>query len=310
MPRPKRLHMPGGFYHVMLRGNHRQRIFFGDSHLRRFEDLVADAVERCGIRVHAYCWMPNHVHLAIQVADLPLGAPMQRIASRYARFVQRKVPTTGHLFERRYRAILVDDVRYLLELVRYIHLNPVRAALVADPASYEWSGHRAYLGADSRPWMTTDHTLRLLAREAGAARQAYVKFVLAGIGTEPPPELRDGGSEDRRLLGIEPGAIEASDPGRRPALTLDELIDATCAANGVRTEDLARAGRSRRCALVRAVVAHHAVRLNLCTLTDLARRFGRSASTLSESLEFNRRAAPDAFATLPPRALDARAGTE
>ena len=90
--------------------------------------------------------MSNHLHLALQVADAPLGPIVRRIAGVYARRIQQRLPTTGHLFERRYRSVLVDADTHLLRLVRYIHLNPLRAGLVADPADYPWSGHRAYLG--------------------------------------------------------------------------------------------------------------------------------------------------------------------
>ena len=304
MSRPRRLHVRGGIYHVILRGNHRQPIFFGDADMLRLEALVADAVDLCGIRVHAYCWMPNHLHVAIQVADAPLGVAMMRIASRYARYVQRRVPTTGHLFERRYRAILVHDLGYLLELVRYIHLNPVRAGLVGDPAEFPWSGHRAYLGSDSRPWLTIAHVLRLFASEIDAARQAYLRHVLAGIGVEPPAELRGGGTGGRRRVGVEQRPVVAVLPRRDPPVTLDTLIEHVCAAYGLRPEDLAATGRSRSAARARTLVAHHAIRLNLGTLTDLARRFGRATSTLSESLDVARRRAPGWLATASVAAVE------
>jgi len=111
------------------------------------------------MRVHAYCWMTNHVHLLMQVSEVTLGRAMQRIASRYARAVQKRRGTTGHLFERRHRAILIDADSYLLELIRYIHLNPVRARIVTDPADYPWSGHRAYLGLENTCWLTADFGL-------------------------------------------------------------------------------------------------------------------------------------------------------
>src|SRR6187551_3554571 len=124
MPRKPRLHVDGGFYHVILRANHRQTIFFTSADRTLFAELVAENIERFGMRVHAFCWMSNHVHLLMQVGSLPLAKAMMRIAGRFARHMQRSLRTTGHFFERRYRAILVDADEYLLELVRYIHLNP------------------------------------------------------------------------------------------------------------------------------------------------------------------------------------------
>jgi REP element-mobilizing transposase RayT len=137
--------------HVILRGNHREPIFYCAADRDGFAALVGEVIERFRMCVHAYCWMTNHVHLLMQVNEVPLGQAMQRIASRYARSVQKRRTTTGHLFERRHRAILIDADSYLLELIRYIHLNPVRAHIVADPADFHWSGHRAYLGLETTP---------------------------------------------------------------------------------------------------------------------------------------------------------------
>lgn len=111
MPRQRRIHVSGGLYHAVLRGNHRQAIFDGSDDYLCFEDIVARALEHYGASLFAYCWMTNHVHLAIRIADAPLGSVMRIVASRYARAKQRAVATTGHLFERRYRARLVDAAR-------------------------------------------------------------------------------------------------------------------------------------------------------------------------------------------------------
>jgi REP element-mobilizing transposase RayT len=107
MPRPLRLHVPGAMYHVTLRGNHRQNIFFTTEDRRILSELIAEVVTRFGARLHAYCFMTNHIHALIQVADAPLGRLMLRIAGRYARTVQAKLHTTGHLFEKRYYPVLV-----------------------------------------------------------------------------------------------------------------------------------------------------------------------------------------------------------
>ena len=125
--RKPRLHIPAAFYHVTLRGNHRQDIFFTADDRILLNAIVAEVIAGYGARLHAYCWMTNHTHMLIQVGDVPLGRIMLRIASRYARQIQARFRTTGHLFERRYHAVLVDVDSYLLELLRYIHLNPIRA---------------------------------------------------------------------------------------------------------------------------------------------------------------------------------------
>jgi putative transposase len=123
MPRSLRLHAPGAFYPVTLRGNHRQNIFFCDGHRQTLSQLIAEVIDRFGARLHAYCYMTNHIHALIQVGETPLGRIMLRIAGRYARTIQSALHTTGHLFEKRYHPVLVDADEYLLELLRYIHLS-------------------------------------------------------------------------------------------------------------------------------------------------------------------------------------------
>src|SRR6187399_2766342 len=156
MPRPPRIHVPNGFYHTTLRGNHRENIFVVDSDRLLLNTIVERALAKHGARIHAYCWMTNHLHLLVQVGKDPLAAPMRQIACEFARRMQAKLQTTGHFFERRYHAKLVDADSYLLELIRYIHLNPVRGGLVESPSQYRWSSHHAYLGTRSEDWVTTD----------------------------------------------------------------------------------------------------------------------------------------------------------
>jgi hypothetical protein len=121
--------------------------------------------------------MSNHLHRLLQVADEPLGAIMQRIAMRYARHRHKCLQTTGHLFERRYRAQLVDSDAYFLTALRYIHQNPVAANRVADPAHYPWSSHRAYLGIETVAWVTTEFGLSLFGADRHKTRLSYAKFI-------------------------------------------------------------------------------------------------------------------------------------
>lgn len=156
----------------MLRGNGGQPIFFDDEDRCRFCLLLQEGTERFGYRVHGFCLMGNHVHLALQVAERPLAQPMQNLSFRYTRWINRRQRRIGHLFQGRYRALLVEQDSYLLELVRYIHLNPVRANLVTDPAEYRWSGHRAYLDEDRLPWLTTEWVLSQFGQNPRAAIRA------------------------------------------------------------------------------------------------------------------------------------------
>lgn len=141
MPRPPRIRVRGGFYHVTLRGNHAQPVIFQSADRVALDGIVGATIARCGARVHAYCWMTNHIHLLVQVEEIPLGRVILRIAGRYARTVQSRLDTTGHLFERRYHSVLVD----------------------AD----------AYLRPETPGWVTTEFALRMLHPRRRAAVEAY-----------------------------------------------------------------------------------------------------------------------------------------
>lgn len=179
MPRRPRLHLCGGFYHVILRGNGRQAIFCDREDREQWQDTLRQALARYRHRLHAYCWMTNHVHMAVQVGTEPLASFMIYLASRYARYANRKRRRPGHLFERRYRAILVQQDRYLVELLRYIHLTPVRACMVADPAEYPWSSHNAYLRRTRTDWLNVDCLARYFDAAEESAQRAYTYFMAA-----------------------------------------------------------------------------------------------------------------------------------
>src|SRR5205807_6833133 len=126
--------------------------------------------------VHAFCFMSNHIHLAIQVGDISISRIMQHLAFRYARYINRQQNRIGHLFQGRFKSILVDEDRYLKELVRYIHLNPVRANLVASPEEYVWSSHRAYMNQDEFTWLTQDRLLKRFHHDPQVAIRNYEKY--------------------------------------------------------------------------------------------------------------------------------------
>jgi putative transposase len=133
MARKLRIHFAGALYHVILRGNDRQDIFFQPSDRRLWKTILKASMERYQSSIHCFCWMTNHLHMVIQVDDKPLAATIRYAASQYSRKINLSQCRSGHLFERRHRAILVHEDAYLKGLVRYIHYNPVRAGIVAHP---------------------------------------------------------------------------------------------------------------------------------------------------------------------------------
>lgn len=286
MPRQPRLHVPGGFYHVTLRGNHRHDIFFTPEDRQRLEAIVAEVIERFKSRLHAYCWMTNHIHALVQVSDTPLGTLIRRIAGRYARTVQRRFQTTGHLFERRYHAVLVDADEYLLELLRYVHLNPVRARMVDHPDDYPWSSHHAYVGTRSQSWVTTDFALSMFHREPNHAAAAYRRFVEGAVGLAPASPLTECHPGDSRILGNDRFLATVLGPSWKPRSrqTLRELVDEACQQFGVSDALLVSTSRARGVTRVRAWIAHQALQRRIASLAAVARALHRDESSLRDSV--------------------------
>jgi len=287
MPRALRLHVPASFYHVTLRGNHRQNIFFTHADRQLFEEITTEVLERFTARLHAYCLMTNHVHLLIQVGDTPLGRLMLRIASRYARTVQARLRTTGHFFERRYHAVLVDADEYLLELLRYIHLNPVRARIVAHPSDYPWSSHHAYVGQPTAPWITTDFALAMFHAERERAIAAYVRFIDENLDRPGSSPLENCNPCDPRILGSDDFASKllGAEWQPRSRATLDELVNEACQQFSVSKEDLLSRRSARALTKARSWIAYEAVRLRIASLCAVARVLQRSESSLRESVK-------------------------
>ena len=286
MARKPRIYYPGALYHVMLRGNGGADIFFEDTDRRHFLGLVEEGVVRYRHRIHAFCLMANHVHFALQVGEVVLSKIMQNLSFRYTGWINKGRKRTGHLFQGRYKAILVDRDSYLLELTRYIHLNPVRVGLVKDPAAYRWSGHRYYIGKEKVPWLTTDWVLSQFGKEAGRARARYSEFVAEGIGEGRREEFHKGDHEGQLLgddnfvsLVLERAEIKI---GRPPSL--GAIVAEVCREVGVSEGKLRVRGRGSQAAQARWMVGLLAMDHNSASLTEVARNFGRDATTISNGV--------------------------
>ena len=280
MPRPLRVHVPGGFYHVTLRGNHQQAIFVVESDRRLLNTIVARVLESTGSRLHAYCWMTNHLHLLMQVHEQPLAVPMRAIASEFARAMQEKLATTGHYFERRYHARLVDADSYFLRLLRYIHLNPVSACMVKRPELFAWSSHHVYSGARNEPWVTTDFGLRMFGQNRRSAIAAYLRFVASDDAMDWTPDAIESAPE---LAADELVLPRASDRIVKRQ-TLAQLIAEACQRFAVAAEMLESPVRDKYLSKVRAWIAHQAAARHVCALAAVARSLNRHESTLREAM--------------------------
>ena len=286
MPRKPRLHVPGGFYHVILRGNHREPLFGADRDRAYLNALVGDAAARFDLRILAYCWMTNHLHLAVRVGDVPLAEPMQRLAMRYSRHIHRDAGLVGHLFERRYRAILVDADCYLKSLVRYIHLNPVVAGMVPEPMAYRWSSHRDYLGRPSVPWLDPDFVLGMFGPAVGVARVRYARFMRSyadeDLALFAKHESRDTRMLEPELPKVAATALPVRVPGDRESL--EQIAGRHCARLGISVTELVSPSRARRLSSARTGVALEALEAGAGTVSEIGRFLGRSPSALAQSL--------------------------
>jgi REP element-mobilizing transposase RayT len=198
--RPLRLEFPGAVYHVTARGNNRQAIFLDTDDRGLFLDVLAEVVDRYSFRCHAYCLMGNHYHLLVETERANLSLGMRQLNGLYCRRFNRARGRSGHLFQARYRAILVEKERHLLALSRYVVRNPVRAGLCASPVDWPWSSCRAMLGLVRRPvFLTADWLLSQFARSRVRARHGYRSFVETASDEDPWRELVGGlylGSEE------------------------------------------------------------------------------------------------------------------
>jgi putative transposase len=187
MARPLRIEFAGALYHVTARGNERRDIFFSDDDRSRFLDTLSEVCARFNWRCHALCQMTNHYHLLVETPQANLSRGMRQLNGVYTQSVNRRHRRVGHLFQGRFTGILVQRETYLLELARYIVLNPVRARVVAAAGDWAWSSYRATVGLAHRPpFLTTDWLLSVFGDERDAARKAFERFVADGSGRPSP----------------------------------------------------------------------------------------------------------------------------
>ncbi len=190
MSRPLRIEFPGALYHVIARGNAREAIFQDDEDRQLFCSVLTRVCQRFQWRLWAYCLMDNHYHLLAETLQSNLSRGMREVNGVYTQAFNRRHRRVGHVLQGRYKAVLVDKDNYLLELSRYIVLNPLRAHLCKRPADWAWSSYRAIMGKSSASeTLAIAETLGLFSTNRGAARRAYARFVAEGID-QPLPEIR------------------------------------------------------------------------------------------------------------------------
>lgn len=318
MPRGPRLDAPGALHHVMVRGLERQAIFRTEEDRRDLVDRLAKICDKTGLAILGWALLPNHFHLLARTGRLPLATAMRRLLTGYAVNFNRRHRRAGHLFQNRYKSILVEEDPYLLELVRYIHLNPLRAGVVSDLAAldrYPWTGHSTLMGRVPRPWQVVEEVLRQYGGRLQAARRAYRTFVSEGVSQGRRPELQGGGlrrsaggwegvaalrrgrerwAADERILGgsdfverMLREAPSAPSPGTQAPVVwaLPMLIERVAQAYGMTPDEIIGGSKRRAVVAARSVVSALAVRELGLPLVKVARAMSISSQTVLAGME-------------------------
>ena len=177
MARKPRIEFEGGFYHVIIRGNQRQKVFLEEKDFLKYLEFLNDYKDRYGFWIYAYVLMSTHVHLLIETGQVPLSKILQGINQRFTMYFNWRYGTVGHLFQGRYKAILCDKEAYLFSLVKYLHGNPIRAGMVTRPEEYRWSSHREYLGMNKNGLVDTGLFLRMFSEDLKRGRTLYREYM-------------------------------------------------------------------------------------------------------------------------------------
>jgi putative transposase len=319
MPRHARLDTPGALHHIMVRGINKEDIFIDDTDRRDFLRRLGETIIDDKSVIYAWALMGNHIHLLVRSGIKGIGSVMRRVLTGYAVSFNKRHQRTGHLFENRYKSILCEEEYYFLALLRYIHLNPVRAGITKDlPSldSYPWSGHKAVIGETYYPWMDTDYILRQFTQIKKNAIKAYRDFIKEGITLGRQPNLIGGGlirtlggwsqvvsmrrsgasiQSDDRILGssafVQSILKEAEKRYlrqlkiRSSGKTITNIIHKECHNLGVSLNELQGGGRRKKVSDARATIAYRATTELGLSGAEIARHLGVTTSSITRAVE-------------------------
>jgi putative transposase len=317
MPRQARLDAPGTLHHVMMRGIEGANIFSDDKDREDFISRVGEIGRSTETRILAWTLMDNHVHMLLFSGSSGLPRFMRRLLTGYAVRFNRRHQRSGHLFQNRYKSIVCEEDRYLLELVRYIHLNPIRSNVVQsleELDEYRWSGHSAIIGKLRREWQEREYVLSQFGRRERQSIRAYRRFMEEGKGLGRRPELVGGGlirslggwskvlslrsrgeeiEHDSRILGsggfVQAVTREAEEAiarqvRKRGRKSIEEIIARMCKGSRVSEKEVRSGNQSRKAAKVRAEIACYLSREMGISMAEIARKLGVGASAIAMAI--------------------------
>jgi REP element-mobilizing transposase RayT len=282
MARKPRIQYEGALYHVIVRGNQRQDIFLEDADRHEYLERLLKYKQKCGFNLYAYMLMSNHVHLLIETPIDPISRIMQMINFTYTQYFNRKYRKVGHLFQGRYKAILCDKDNYLLALVRYIHLNPMRAGSTRNLDKYPWSSHIEY-ETGKRVLADTDKVLRLFSESPTGARRKYVDFINSKLEEDISPYAQQILGDDRFVEKVTEKTEREDLPVKKP--TLKTIIAGVSAATGVEVSEMISRRRDERLRVARGifVILAREFRYSIIQLQDILNRDDTVISRMAES---------------------------
>ncbi len=287
MARKPRLHFPGAIYHVVLQGNGDGQVFNDDCDATRLLLLLQEGIEKFGHKIHAYCLLPASIRLVIEVDKEPLSAIMQQLGFRYTAWFNARHGRHGHLFQGRYKAILIDAEKYLLPLARSIHLAPVTRGINGDPMRCPWTSHLAYCGREQVPWLSRAMVLAHIGETGIRGLMKFHSYVNEGIMQPETINFFSGGASDPRILGDKEYVqmvMKLSRQKYQPQIGAERVIKEVLERFKLSEEEVSAPGKRRDCAEARAYMAWLFQYTGCDTLTNLSSRLGRDISSLSSAV--------------------------
>jgi len=312
------LDAPGVLHHVIIRGIERRKIFLDNKDQDDIIDRLSSILQDARMACYGWALMSNHAHFLFRTGDVGLSTVMRRLLTGYAVSFNRRHKRYGHLFQNRYKSIICQEDVYLKELVRYVHLNPLRAKLVStvgDLNGYKYCGHSVLLGRSKCQWQDTYYVLSYFGKRVGDARKRYLAYVKEGVEQGRRPELVGGGlirslggwleakqgrvkdraRGDQRILGDSDFVLEVLEEAdekfdryyelRRRGYDLDKVEEKVCEIYGIELSDIYSKSRQKIRADARGLLCYWAVRELGYALTDLAKRLNMTPPGVSNAVK-------------------------
>lgn len=319
MPRQGRINIEGGIYHVIQRGIERGEIFRDDADREKFLSRLGEELKESGHKCYGWVLMPNHFHLLIRTGVRPLSDLMRKLLTGYALYFNRKYKRSGYVYQNRYKSILCQEETYLLELIRYIHLNPLRAKKVRkvkELNQYKWSGHSALVGTRKIEWQSRGEILERFGKKRTEAVRKYIEFVEEGQDMGRRQEFVGGGlirsaggwqevlnmrrrkerwQGDERMLGdgdfVSNTLKQAEEQMiwkerlKREGWDINRLVSKVCALLNVEEKEISRRSRRSKIAEARSLIAYYGNKELGISGVELSRYFRITKSSISSAIK-------------------------